>query len=104
MVYSGAQTPGEDWRSRLCRELLSAHLKNKNKAASRPSSTSKMSTLTANLAVRILCYGGGLCLALLGIGVTDEGIRSSTWHIGVFGCTLLIFSYRVVRWTLRQKR
>ena len=104
MVYSGAQTPGEDWRSRLCRELLSAHLKNKNKAASRPSSTSKMSTLTANLAVRILCYAAGLCLALLGIGAIDEGIRSSTWHIGAFGCTLLIFSYRVVRWTLRQKR
>ena len=63
-----------------------------------------MSTLTANLAVRILCYAGGLCLGLLGIGVIDEGIRSSTWRIGAFGCTLLIFSYRLVRWTLRQKR
>jgi hypothetical protein len=52
----------------------------------------------------MLCYAGGLCLALLGIGVIDEGIRSSTWHIGGFGCGILIFSYRLVRWTLRQKR
>jgi hypothetical protein len=63
-----------------------------------------MSTLTANLAVRILCYANGLCLALLGIGVIGEGIRSSTWRIGGFGCGLLMFSYRLFRWTLRQKR
>jgi hypothetical protein len=62
-----------------------------------------MTAISANLAVRIMGVAGSLSLAVFGIGELEDAVRTSTWHVGAFGCSLLIFAYRLFTWTLQGK-